>query len=170
MLGKRRCLRCGQPLSVDLDHRVSELVSRADRLLSVFNIMLCQHLGVAPEEGAYSRDKMSDPAYKPPLRFRLALRLQNGGCICGTLRYMNSAVCWVLSLVCGKTLFQLQPLDRTLATTGNAQSLLLCCWHSMKEISLTLGNMAEHVPVQEDHGETGVLTLEQVCLRTDTCG
>jgi len=50
--------------------------------------MLCQHLGVAPEEGAYmySRDKMSDPAYKPPLRFRLALRLQNGGRICGTLR------------------------------------------------------------------------------------
>jgi len=38
------------------------------------------------EEGAYSRDKMSDPAYKPPLRFRLALRLQNGGRICGTLR------------------------------------------------------------------------------------
>ena len=25
MLGKRRCLRCGQPLSVNLDHRVSEL-------------------------------------------------------------------------------------------------------------------------------------------------
>jgi len=28
-------------------------------------MFLCQHLGVAPEEGAYSRDKMSDPAYKP---------------------------------------------------------------------------------------------------------
>ena len=35
MLGKRRC---GQPLSVDLDHRVSELVARADRqLLSACN-------------------------------------------------------------------------------------------------------------------------------------
>ena len=29
-------------------------------------MFLCQHLGVAPEEGAYSRDKMSDLAYKPP--------------------------------------------------------------------------------------------------------
>ena len=69
ILGKRRCLRCGQPLSVDLDHRVSELVARADR----------HNLGVATEEGAYSRDKMSDPAYKPPLCFRLALRLQKVG-------------------------------------------------------------------------------------------
>jgi len=61
--GQAHCLHCGQPLSVDLDHRVSgakgtgttELVARADRqLLSVCNIMfLCQHLGVAPEEGAY---------------------------------------------------------------------------------------------------------------------
>ena len=98
MLGKRRCLRCGQPLSVDLDHRVSELVARADRqLLSVCNITLCQHLGVAPEEGAYSRDKMSDPAYKPPLHFQLALRLQNGGPICGTLRYFKPF--WVHSAV-----------------------------------------------------------------------
>ena len=51
-----------------------------------------KHLGMAPEEGAYSRDKMSDPAYKPPLRFRLALRLQNGGRICGTLRYYVSTL------------------------------------------------------------------------------
>jgi len=48
--------------------------------------MFLGHLGVAQEEGAYSRDKMSDPAYKPPLRLRLALRLQNWGRICGTLR------------------------------------------------------------------------------------
>ena len=88
MHGKCRCLRCGQPMSVDLDHRVSELVARADRqLLSVCNTTLCQHLGMAREEGAYSRDKMSDPAYKPLLRFRL-------GRICGTLRYMI----WMLSL------------------------------------------------------------------------
>jgi len=91
MLGKCRCLCCGQPLSVDLDHRVSgawgttESVARADRqLLSVCNIMfLYQHLGASPEEGAYSQDRMSDPAYKPPLRFRLVLRLQNGGGTCG---------------------------------------------------------------------------------------
>jgi len=53
----------------------------SNQLLSVYNI--CQHLGVAPEEGAYSRNKFSDPAYKPHLRFRLALRLQNGGIYAG---------------------------------------------------------------------------------------
>jgi len=59
MLGKHSCLCCGQPLSVDLDHRISELIVRADRqLLSVCNIMLCQHLGVAWEEGAYSRENV----------------------------------------------------------------------------------------------------------------
>ena len=31
---------------------------------------------------------MSHPAYKPPLRFVLRLRLQKGGRICGTLRYI----------------------------------------------------------------------------------
>jgi len=65
MLGKRRCLRCGQPLLADLDHRVSELCDGRSVASIVCN-MLCQRLGVAPEEGAYSRDKMSDPAYKPP--------------------------------------------------------------------------------------------------------
>ena len=48
------------------------------------------YLGVAPEEGAYSRDKMSDRAYKLPLRFWLGLRLQNGGRICETLRYLSA--------------------------------------------------------------------------------
>ena len=51
-----------------------------NQLLSVYNLMfLCQHLGVAPEEGVYLRDKMSDPTYKPPPCFRLVLRLQNQG-------------------------------------------------------------------------------------------
>ena len=56
--GQSHCLRCGQPLSVDLDHRVSgawgtgttELVAMADRQLLAI-MFLCQHLGVAPEEG-----------------------------------------------------------------------------------------------------------------------
>ena len=77
VLGKRRRLRCGQPLSVDLDHQVSGLGQEKRRQIgvkpasvTVCNIIfLCQHLGVAPEAGAYSQDKMSDPAYKPPLRF-----------------------------------------------------------------------------------------------------
>ena len=97
MLGKRRCLRCGQPLSVNLDHRVSrargmtELVARADQqLLSLCNIMFpCQHLGMIPEEGRgrIRKIKCLIPHISPPLHFRLALRLQNGGRICGTLRY-----------------------------------------------------------------------------------
>ena len=36
--------------------------------------------------GRIRKIKMSDPAYKPPLCFRLALRLQKVGRICGTLR------------------------------------------------------------------------------------
>ena len=84
-------LRCGQPVLVNLDHRVSELVV-TDEIgsfyLSVIHCsLLRKHLGMAPEEGAYSRDKMSDPAYKSPLRFQLTLRLQNGGRICGMLQY-----------------------------------------------------------------------------------
>ena len=92
VLGKRHRLRCGQPLSVDIDHRVSGEEKRRPigvepaSATSVIIMFLRQHLGVAPEVGAYSRDKMSDPAYKPPLHFRLALRLQNGGRICGKLR------------------------------------------------------------------------------------
>ena len=87
-------------LSVNLDHRVSggqekqRQISVKPTSVTVCNIMfLSQHLGVAPEEGAYSRDKMSDPAYKPPLCFQLALRLQNWGRICRTLQYMLHVTC-----------------------------------------------------------------------------
>ena len=60
VLGKRHCLLYGQPLSVDLDHRVSGEEKRRQigvepASVMVFNYnVLCQHLGVAPEEGAYS--------------------------------------------------------------------------------------------------------------------
>ena len=73
VLGKRPRLCCGQPLSVDLDHEFlederSKGRSVSNQLLSVCNnyMFLCQPLGVAPEEGAFSQDKISDPAYKPP--------------------------------------------------------------------------------------------------------
>ena len=74
-------LRCDQPLSVDLDHQVSGgQEAKADQCQTsliprpVFHHMgtimfLCQHLGTAPEEGAYVQDIMSDPAYKPSPRF-----------------------------------------------------------------------------------------------------
>jgi len=72
--GKRRCLRCDQPLSVDLGHQVSgargttELEARADRqLLLVCNIMfLCQHVGVAPEEGTHCEIKCQILHISPP--------------------------------------------------------------------------------------------------------
>ena len=57
-------------------------------------MLLCQHLDVAPEEGEYTRDKLSDPTYTPSLRFQLVLRLQNGGCVCGTLPYMVPMRLW----------------------------------------------------------------------------
>ena len=41
--------------------------------------MLCQHLGVATEEGAYSQDKMSDPAYKPPPTISTSIKVSKGG-------------------------------------------------------------------------------------------
>ena len=80
MLGKHRCLHCGLCQSI-LTKRYSSFwrtrEAKDDQFISACNIIfLYRHLGVALEEGAYSRDKMSDLAYKPPLHFRLALRLQ----------------------------------------------------------------------------------------------
>ena len=48
---------------------------------------------------------------------------------------------------------------------GNAQSLLLCCWHSMKEIALLLGYLTEYAPVISDATsveQEGVITHGQV--------
>ncbi len=48
---------------------------------------------------------------------------------------------------------------------GNAQSLLLCCWHSMKEIALLLGYLTEYAPVISDATgaeQEGVITHSQV--------
>ena len=73
-------------------------------------------------------------------------------------------VCYVCGHIWILQICELQLLDETTPTTGNAQSLLLCCWHSMKEISLLLGYLVEHAPLETDQAESGVLTLEQVCL------
>ncbi len=50
-------------------------------------------------------------------------------------------------------------------TVGNAQSLLLCCWHSMKEISLLLGFLAGELPVICDTNEEGMLSQDQVSAK-----
>lgn len=61
-----------------------------------------------------------------------------------------------------------KPLTCTeLVPEGNAQSLLLCCWHSMKEIALLLGYLTEHIPVVNDSvnvGQKGVITHNQVSV------
>ena len=79
---------CQSILTIEfLEDKKSEGRLLSNQPRSVIIMFLCQHLGVVSEEGEYTRDKMSDLAYKPPrLHFLLALRLQNGGCICRTLR------------------------------------------------------------------------------------
>ena len=54
-----------------LEDKRSEGRSVSNQLLqrSVIIMFLCQHLGVAPEEGVYMWDKMSDPAYSLPYSF-----------------------------------------------------------------------------------------------------
>ena len=70
VLGKRRCLHCGQPPSVSGGQEKRRQISVELASVTVCNItFLCQHLGVALEEGVYLRDKMSDPAYEPPNAF-----------------------------------------------------------------------------------------------------
>jgi len=101
VLGKHRRLCCGQPLTVDLNHRVSGGQEKQRQIgvepasVTVCNIMfLCQQLGMATEEGAYSCDKMSDPAYKLPLHFRLAPLLQNMGKHAGHYGTLISTTTW----------------------------------------------------------------------------
>ena len=75
VLGKRHRLCYGQPLSVDLDHQVSGEEKRRQIGVEPASVTVCNYnvpmstSRHGPEEGAYSRDKMSDPTYKPPLHF-----------------------------------------------------------------------------------------------------
>jgi len=91
-------LHCGQPhlcqsiLTIEfLEDERSEGRLVSNQLLSV----LCQHLGVAPKEGVYSWDKMSDLAYKPPPTLSTNAKAAKRGA------YMQDAA--VLSSSCRKT-------------------------------------------------------------------
>ena len=47
---------------------------------------------------------------------------------------------------------------------ANAQSLVVCCWHCMKEVSLLLGDIVERAPLIIAESEsTGLITTVQVC-------
>ena len=96
MLGKCCCLRCDRPLSVDLDHRVSGGQEKRRQIdvepacVTVCNLMfLCQHLGMPRKRGRICKIKCQIWHITPPLRFRLALRLQNGGRVCMPLWYYD---------------------------------------------------------------------------------
>ena len=45
---------------------------------------------------------------------------------------------------------------------ASAQSLLLCCWHAMKEVSLLMGLVVECAPIRD--GPESLLTHKQVHL------
>ena len=99
VLGKRHCLRCCQPLSVNLDHRVSGGQEKRRQIgvepasVTVCNIMfLCQHLGVAPEEGAYSREiKCQIPHISPPTLSTSAKVAKRGAYMRDTTVYSSSS-------------------------------------------------------------------------------
>lgn len=55
------------------------------------------------------------------------------------------------------------PAESQSSAIGNAQSLLLCCWHTMKEVSLLLGHLVENSSVAVRAGTTKqLLTHQQV--------
>lgn len=53
------------------------------------------------------------------------------------------------------------------SSMGNAQSLLLCCWHTMKEVSLLLGHLVENSNVAVGAGAAKQLFTHQ---QVTSCG
>ena len=43
-----------------------------------------------------------------------------------------------------------------------SQLLLVCCWRTMKEVALLLGELSENAPLQVDEINDGLLTVKQV--------
>jgi len=88
VLGKRHLYAvanlCQLILTIEfLEDERSEGRLVSNQLLSV----LGQHLGMVPEEGAYSRDKISDLAYKPPPTLLTNAKVAKWGHICRTPWY-----------------------------------------------------------------------------------
>ena len=58
-------------------------------------------------------------------------------------------------------------IDLESSSGANAQSLVICCWHCMKEISLLLGDIVEKAPLVTAESESsGLITIEQVFCNT----
>ena len=51
-------------------------------------------------------------------------------------------------------------MSEMLSESGNAQSLLLCCWHCMKEISLLLGHIV--MMASAEGASADLLDVEEV--------
>ena len=50
---------------------------------------------------------------------------------------------------------------------ATAQSLVICCWHCMKEVSLLLGDIVERAPlIMKESDTAGLITVEQVRLKS----
>lgn len=49
------------------------------------------------------------------------------------------------------------------SSAANAQSLVICCWHCMKEVSLLLGDVVERAPlIITESNSFGLITTQQV--------
>lgn len=44
----------------------------------------------------------------------------------------------------------------------SSQILLVCCWRTMKEVALLLGDLVQSAPIKTDETMSGLLTSEQV--------
>ena len=57
---------------------------------------------------------------------------------------------------------QYSVLEESQIRAPAAQILLVCCWRTMKEVALLLGELAENAPIQVGNSRHILLTAEQV--------
>ena len=65
-----------------------------------------------------------------------------------------------------QAIIALKHINIDLESSGaNAQSLVVCSWHCMKEVSLLLGDIVEKAPlIIEESEPSGLITIEQVAF------
>ncbi|XP_078352490.1 tRNA (32-2'-O)-methyltransferase regulator THADA-like isoform X2 [Oculina patagonica] len=57
---------------------------------------------------------------------------------------------------------QYSVLEESQIRAPAAQILLVCCWRTMKEVALLLGELAENAPIQVVNGRHGLITAKQL--------